>query len=159
MEMMQLRPWTPRHDNPIAGQRKRHSHPSCVSPSQHINLITSLHLRQWWGIWGHNPAFGMPGSWWDFHVCRLKSMLLHSWWGSLSTQRNVTQRKRLRLRVNRKTNTISCLDERSLLLLQYSDHWNKEKKKTQFRCKMKISAERACMNGSCDGECFISAIL
>lgn len=60
----------PRHDNPIAGQRKRNSHPSCVSLSQHINLITSLHLRQQWGIWGHGLAFGMTRFWGDF-LCML----------------------------------------------------------------------------------------
>lgn len=38
--------------------------------------------------------------------------------------------------------TLSAVWMRSLLLLQYADHWNKEK--TQFRCKMKIkiSAQR-----------------
>lgn len=83
MQMMQPRQWTPAMT--ILLLDKESVIPTLlVSPNQHINLITSLHLRQRWGIWGHDSAFGTTRFWWDLHACCLKSMLVHSWWGSLS---------------------------------------------------------------------------
>lgn len=155
----------PRHDNPIAaGQRKRNSHPSCVSLSQHINLITSPHLRQRWGIWGHDRAFGMTRFWWDLYVCRLKSLLLHSRWGSLSlhTQRNVTQRKRVSLPVNRrekkKKHTIGCLyvwEKPS----PFATCWPLKQRKKTSRHPLQnetknLHTTRASVHGSSGGDCF-----
>lgn len=141
----------PRHDNPIAGQRKRNSHPSCVSLSQHINLITSRHLRQQWGIWGHGLAFGMTRFWGDF-LCmpfekhappltmRLSLPLYTKECHTKETQESVES-------VGKKTLSAVCIHEKSLLLLQYADQWNKEKKTVPLLNEYKhLSTTRASMN-------------
>lgn len=153
----------PRHDNPIAGQRKRNSHPSCVSLSQHINLITSLHLRQQWGIWGHGLAFGMTRFWGDF-LCMLfekhappltmrLSLPLY-----LSPHKGMSHKGNARAceSVGRKKTPLSavCIHEKSPLLLQYADQWNKEKKTNIVPLLNEykhLSTTRASMNGSSSG--------
>lgn len=149
----------PRHDNPIAGQRKRNSHPSCVSLSQHINLITSLHLRQRWGIWGHHRAFGMTRFWWDLNVCCLKSMLRHSWWGSLSLSphKGMSHKGNAWVceSIGEKTHYRLFVCMRKAFSFRNMLTTETKEKRTQFRCRGEIknlSGTRASVNCSSGGD-------
>lgn len=117
MLMVHLWPWT--HAMTILLPDKESWIPTLlVRPlRQHINLITSQHVRELWGYMRTRLSF-----WHDWVLLRSLCMLFEEHAPPLiirlplplplSTQRNVTQRKRVEYASQRGKNTIGCVHQR-----------------------------------------------